>query len=79
LVGAAFNKSNQNKPSVPFAGTSAVYVVKVNAIKTTPADAPEMQQQQLSSRITAIRGKANAWYEGLQKAATIKDERSEIF
>ena len=79
LVGAAFNKGNQNKPSVPFAGTSAVYIVKANTIKTMPADAPELQQQQLSSRITAIRGKANAWYEGLQKAANIKDERSEIF
>jgi peptidyl-prolyl cis-trans isomerase D len=79
LVGAAFNKANQTKPTVPFSGTSSVYVVKVNAIKTLPADAPEMQQQQLTSRLAAIKGKTNAWYEGLQKAATIKDKRSEIF
>ncbi|MEX0636242.1 MAG: peptidylprolyl isomerase [Ferruginibacter sp.] len=79
LIGAAFNKANMAKPTPPFAGTSAVYVVKVNAIKALPADAPEMVQQQLSSRLTAIRGKTNSWYEGLQKAATIKDKRSEIF
>ena len=79
LLGAAFNKANQTKPTVPFSGTSAVYVVKVNAIKSLPADAPEMQQQQQTSRLSAIRSKTNGWYEGLQKAATIKDKRSEIF
>ncbi len=79
LIGAAFNKENLAKPTPPFAGTSAVYVVKVNAIKTLQADALEMVQQQISSRLTAIRGKTNSWYEGLQKAATIKDKRSQIF
>lgn len=79
LIGAAFNKANQAKATTPFAGTSAVYVMKVNAIKALPADAADMQQQQMSSRLTAIRGKSNSWYEGLQKAATIKDERSKIF
>lgn len=79
LIGAAFNKANQAKATTPFAGTSAVYVMKVNAIKALPADAADMQQQQISSRLTAIRGKSNSWYEGLQKAATIKDERSKIF
>jgi hypothetical protein len=38
-----------------------------------------MQQQQQTSRISAIRSKTNGWYEGLQKAATINDKRSEIF
>ena len=57
----------------------ATFLTSAPDIKALPADAPEMQQQQLTSRITAIRSKTNSWYEGLQKAATIKDKRSEIF
>ena len=79
LLGAAFNKAFQAKPTPAFAGTSAVYIVKVNNIKTKPADAPEMHAQQASGRISALRSQTNNWYEGLRKQATIKDNRSKMF
>ncbi len=79
LIGASFNKANQANPSAPFAGSSAVYVVKVNSIKTKPADSPEMLAQQAATRLSAIRSQGNNWYEGLRKQATIKDSRSKMF
>jgi len=79
LLGAAFNKAFQAKPTPAFAGTNAVYVVKVNSIKTKPADAPEMLAQQAAGKISALRSQTNNWYEGLRKQATIKDNRSKMF
>ena len=79
MIGAAFNKAYQAKPSPPFAGTSAVYVLKVNSLNAKPEVAPELAIQQLSSRLSAIRTQTNNWYEGLRKQATIKDSRSKVF
>jgi peptidyl-prolyl cis-trans isomerase D len=79
MIGASFNKAFQAKPSPAFAGTSAVYVMKVNSLGTKPADAPEMAMQQVSSRLSALRSQTNNWYEGLRKQATIKDNRSKVF
>lgn len=79
MLGAAFNKAFQAKPTPPFAGTSAVYVMKVNSIKTKPADAPEMAAMQDNNRLGAIRSQTNNWFEGLRKQATIKDNRSKMF
>lgn len=79
LLGAVFNKAYQAKPTPPIAGNSGVYVAKTNAIKTKPADAPEMVAQQAESRISALRSQTNNWYEALRKQATIKDKRSETF
>lgn len=79
MLGAAFNKAYQAKPTPPFAGTSAVYVLKVNSIKTKPADAPEMAAMQANNRLGAIRSQTNNWFEGLRKQATIKDNRSKMF
>ncbi len=79
LLGASFNKAYQAKPSPVIAGKTGAYVIKVNSIKTKPADSPEMLAQQKSSRISAIRSQTNNWYEGLRKQATIKDGRSKLF
>ena len=79
LLGASFNKAYQTKASAPIAGKTGVYVVKVNSIKTKPADSAEMLAQQKSTRLSAIRSQTNNWYEGLRKQATIKDGRSEMF
>jgi len=79
MLGAAFNKAFQAKPTPPFSGTSAVYVMKVNSIKTKPADAPEMASMQANNRLGAIRSQTNNWFEGLRKQATIKDNRSKMF
>jgi len=79
MIGASFNKAYQAKPSPAFAGTSAVYVLKVNSLGTKAAVAPEMAMQQVSSRLTAIRSQTNNWYEGLRKQSEIKDNRSKVF
>ncbi len=79
LLGVSFNKAFQAKPTPPFAGTSAVYVVKVTSIGSKAADAPEMLAQQAASKISALRSQTNNWYEGLRKQATIKDGRSKMF
>ena len=79
LIGAAFNKEYQAKPSPPFEGTTGVFVLKVKSIKSKPADAPDVAAQQVSSRIAAIRSQTGNWYEGLKKQAVIKDNRSKVF
>jgi peptidyl-prolyl cis-trans isomerase D len=79
VLGAAFNKANQAKPTAPIAGNSGVYIIKVNSIKTKPADNPEMLAQQASSRLASLRSQTNNWYDGLKKQATIKDNRSDMF
>ena len=79
LIGAAFNKEYQAKPSPSFEGTTGVFVLKVNSIKSKPADAPDVAAQQVSSRIAAIRSQTGNWYEGLKKQAAIKDTRSKVF
>lgn len=79
IVGAGFNKDNQTKPTVPFAGNSGVYVLKVNSIQNKPADAPEIALQKTAARLTALRSQTSNWYEGLKKQADIKDSRSKLF
>jgi peptidyl-prolyl cis-trans isomerase D len=79
MIGASFNKANQAKPTAAFAGTSGVYILKVNSIKTKPADTAEITAQQASSRLSAIRSQSNNWYEGLKKQSTIKDNRGKLF
>jgi peptidyl-prolyl cis-trans isomerase D len=42
LIGAAFNKAFQSKPSEPITGNNGVYVMKVNSIAKKTADSPEL-------------------------------------
>jgi len=79
LIGASFNKDFQAKPSAPFAGTSGVFIVKLNSIQKKPDNTAEVSAQQITSRIAALRNQTNAWYEGLRKLAEIKDKRSTHF
>lgn len=74
VVGAAFSKETQAKPSQPIMGTSAVYIVKTNGIATKPAKPGEAEQQRM-----ALRQELGNWYEGLRKNADIKDERGKAF
>jgi len=76
LIGAAFHKGFQSKPSPAIEGTNAVYVLKVLGIQSKPAIADEAANQ---SRLTSLRGQLGNWYEGLKKKAEIKDNRSELF
>lgn len=72
LIGAAFNKAYQSKISEPFAGNNGVYVVKVNSTGTKNIDAAA------GNRTMSLVQQLSGWYEGLKKAADIKDERSKI-
>ncbi|MEO7443982.1 MAG: peptidylprolyl isomerase, partial [Ferruginibacter sp.] len=65
LIGAAFNKAYQGKPSPAFAGTNGVYVVQVNSYGIKNADSPQEAADKISSRMTALRSQINSWYEGL--------------
>jgi hypothetical protein len=79
VIGASFNKDFQAKPSPAFAGNSGVFLLKINSIQSKPADANQMSEQQVTSKITNLRNQTNAWYEGLKKLADIKDKRSDFF
>lgn len=78
VIGAAFNKDYQAKPSPAFEGTTGVFVIKVNSIGIKP-DAPEVAAQQVTSKLGAIRSQTNNWFEGLKKQSEIKDKRSKFF
>ncbi len=79
LIGAAFNKENQNKVSAPIVGTSAVYVIKVNGIQPKAETTAEQKAAQLAARSGGIRQQASNWFEALRKQADIKDSRSKYF
>jgi len=79
LIGASFNKEYQTKPSPPIAGNSGVFVLKVNSVQAKPADSPEVAAQQVTGKMSNLRGQVNNWYEGLKKQATIKDNRSKFY
>ena len=77
VIGAAFNKAYQAKPSPAIAGTSAVYVIKVNSIGTKSAQlTPEEMQL---GKLSQMKQAATNWFDGLKKGAKIKDDRSVHF
>ncbi|MEO6488835.1 MAG: peptidylprolyl isomerase [Ferruginibacter sp.] len=79
VIGAAFNKEYQSKVTPAIAGTSGVYVLKVNSIQSKPGDTPEVMAQQSTAKLTTLRGQVGNWYEGLKKLASIKDNRKDFY
>lgn len=77
--GAAFNKENLNKASVPFAGTSGVYVLKTLSVSPKATFTAEMMAQQAANRLLSIRSQLGNWFEGLKSQVEVKDNRSNIF
>jgi peptidyl-prolyl cis-trans isomerase D len=82
VIGAAFNGANKGKliPE-PLAGTSAVYVVRVDDLSSTPVAAINIEEQKKQLR---DRGKQMAMFYSqpvrvLQKSAKIKDNRSNFY
>jgi peptidyl-prolyl cis-trans isomerase D len=75
VIGASFNKDNQTKASAPIAGTTGVFVIKVNGISSKPADTPESSIAIVKQRAEALRRQAGGWFEGLRLKSTIKDKR----
>jgi peptidyl-prolyl cis-trans isomerase D len=76
LVGAAFNKEWQAKPSAAIPGSFGVYVIKVNGYGTKPAATPETVEQQRKMREQSLRQQASAWFNSLREQATIKDKHN---
>ena len=77
IVGAAFNKANAGKTSVPIAGATGVFAIKVENVgaKPTMIDLSTARQNQLqTAKMSSYRG-----LDALKKAADIKDNRSKFY
>ena len=80
LIGASFNAAYQTKLSPAFEGNNGVYIIKINSIGAKAAPTAEMEAQQKTQQITALRSQTAAgWFEGLKSQATIKDNRSKYY
>jgi peptidyl-prolyl cis-trans isomerase D len=79
LIGAAFNKSWQNKISEPIKGTSGVFVVKVNNIASLPPESAEILSFQTAQQTKQMLQQLSGWFESLKKTAEIKDDRNKQF
>ena len=79
VIGAAFNKANQGKPSAPIPGTSAVYVIQTQSISQKLDPTADAQVQAQAGALSKIRQQAGNWFESLRKNADVQDKRSKIF
>jgi peptidyl-prolyl cis-trans isomerase D len=79
VIGASFNKSYQSKPSPLIDGTTGVFIIQITGFGNKPAATPDVLAQQAQSKLAALRSQTGGWYEGLKKAADIKDNRSTHF
>lgn len=80
FIGASFNKEYQTKVSPAFAGSTGVYVIKVNSIGTKPEDTPEAAAAIRTEKLNSLRSQATTkWYDALKDKADIKDDRSKHF
>jgi peptidyl-prolyl cis-trans isomerase D len=79
VIGAAFNKNYQSKPSPLIDGTTGVFIVKVNSMGSKPSPTPDVLAQQAQSKLASLRSQSGGWYEGLKKGANIVDNRSTHF
>lgn len=76
LLGAAFNKEWQAKPSPAIPGTFGVYVLKVAGYGTKAAATPDVIQQQRTMREQSLRQQAGGWFKALREQAVIKDKHN---
>jgi peptidyl-prolyl cis-trans isomerase D len=79
VIGASFNKAYQSKPSPLIDGTTGVFIIQITGFGNKPAATPDVLAQQAQSKLAALRSQTGGWYEGLKKAADIKDNRSTHF
>lgn len=75
VIGAAFNKENQAKPSQPLVGNTGVYVVSVvNNTVNAPANV-DVEQQRKAALMQMKQMVGYGLMQALKEAANIKDER----
>lgn len=80
VIGAAFNPANSGKVSPVIAGSSGVYVIRVNNVSATPVAGANVEEQ---AKTRYQQAKQQAMYssplQALREEATIKDRRSKFF
>ena len=79
IIGAAFNKEYATKASAPIAGTTGVFVIKVQGVQQKVEPTTDEKAAQTTARFAAIRQQTNNWFEALRKQADIKDTRAKFF
>lgn len=80
LIGACFNKENQNKVSSPIIGKTGVYLVKVNSIAEKAPESPEKAIETRTQTLGNLRNQSGAsWFDDIKKRASIKDNRSKFY
>lgn len=80
VAGAAFNKDFQTKVSPPIAGTTGVFVIKVNSVTPKAPTSPAMAEQQKTAEINrTLQSALGQSFASLKKMANIKDYRSKFF
>ncbi len=80
IIGACFNKDNLGKTLKPITGASAVYIVRVDAVKPKdPAAVTTSLAQQVQTRMGSLANQFANWYTALRKQAKIKDYRISDF
>ncbi|ULQ51680.1 SurA N-terminal domain-containing protein [Flavihumibacter fluvii] len=78
VIGAAFNKANQAKISVPIAGNGGVYVIQSTNVSAM-ADGGVNPDEQRNAQMQQMRQMSGfRSVESLRKGATVKDERAKI-
>lgn len=80
VIGAAFNPANNGKVSGVIAGSSGVYVIRVDNVSTTPIASANVEEQRKTRYQQA---KQQAMYsspiQAIREASTIKDRRTKFF
>jgi peptidyl-prolyl cis-trans isomerase D len=77
VIGAAFNKNYQSKPSGPIEGTNGVYVIKVNQTGALPAANADLDLQKKTQEAQLKQFANYSTLEALRRSASIKDTRRE--
>jgi peptidyl-prolyl cis-trans isomerase D len=80
VLGAIFNPANKGKiVPEPVAGTSGVYVIRVDNQTTTPVESGSVAEQRTMLEMQAKQAGMNHLLQALKNAATIKDNRAEFY
>jgi peptidyl-prolyl cis-trans isomerase D len=88
VLGASFNPANKGKVvTEPLAGTTGVFVLRVDNLTTTPVEAANVEEQRKMLEMQARQGLMSQIQQGqgnpiidvLRRAANVKDNRAKFF
>ncbi|MFL5739862.1 MAG: peptidylprolyl isomerase [Flavisolibacter sp.] len=87
VIGATFNPANKGKiVSEPIAGTSGVFVLRVDNVTTTPVETANIDEQRRMMEMQQRQGLQQQMQQGynpilevLKRSASIKDNRSKFY